>query len=541
MPAIATAIERIRRRASQVVQSLEHLGAGDPLTGRIADIAADAWMPHVLLIKDPAPADIAALETLDSDLAATGRCAVAVVTTVAADVGRWPLTVEAEQHLGVGFLGMAGPDATLTAAGIPRDELHHLADLLTTARRGVPSPADPQSSDPAHAFPPVPVAPETESWALGTDAGGSLLPPSDGQDPDDDTDEDEDEDEDEQPDPTADEAPPETAEAATPDAPAAADTPLVDGGDAITRIPAVVALPGRQAPVRKRPAAGPRRRHNDPTLDADLRAWHDSDPTRPRIAILGPVTVEAPGQLPTERLRFYAEIIVLLAVRGARGATTDQFDEALWPGQPVKATSRRVAVARARRWLGENTDGDAWLPDATSDRRYRLRDGYLLDWHLFRRLRARGEDRGPAGVSDLRQALTLVRGAPLAGADIAYSAAARNPYVWLPTSEIPPHHLAAAVVDTAHRLVELCLAGADITGARWAVEQAWLADPDRASDIAWRDLMRVASAEGNTAELEHLLGELMRARDAEIPEDLDSETYRLLRELLPDQMRVGVR
>lgn len=161
--------------------------------------------------------------------------------------------------------------------------------------------------------------------------------------------------------------------------------------------------------------------------------------------------------------------------------------------------------------------------------------------HLFRRLRSRGESRGPAGISDLRQALALVRGAPLAGADIAYSPTARNPYVWLPTSDIPPHHLASAIVDTAHRLVELCLDGGDITSARWAVDQAWLADPDRASDIAWRDLLRVAAAEGNTAELDQLLGDLMRARDAEVPEDLDKDTYRLLCDLMPERIRAGVR
>jgi hypothetical protein len=92
----------------------------------------------------------------------------------------------------------------------------------------------------------------------------------------------------------------------------------------------------------------------------------------------------------------------------------------MWPGQQPKATSRRVAVARARRWLGE-TEGEPWLPDATADRRYRLREGYLFDWHLYRRLRSRGGARGPAGTGDLRQALALVRGAPLAGAYIAYS------------------------------------------------------------------------------------------------------------------------
>ncbi|MEV4754559.1 hypothetical protein AB0J86_05500 [Micromonospora sp. NPDC049559] len=248
-----------------------------------------------------------------------------------------------------------------------------------------------------------------------------------------------------------------------------------------------------------------RRRHNDPALDADVRRWFDDDPASPRVAILGPVTVEAPGRVPSERVRFYAEIITYLAARGERGATTDQFDEALWPGQQVKPASRRVDVSRARRWLGQTADGEPWLPDATSDRRYRLREGYLLDWDLFRRLRSRGESRGPAGTGDLRQALALVRGAPLAGADVAYSAVARNPYTWLPTFDIEPRHLTSGMVDTVYRLVELCLDAGDIAGARWAVEQAWLADPDRTSDITWRDLLRVAAAEGNTAELDQIL------------------------------------
>src|SRR5213078_376529 len=73
------------------------------------------------------------------------------------------------------------------------------------------------------------------------------------------------------------------------------------GGDA-AQVPNVVALVG-PPPVRKRVTTPVRpRRHSDPTLDADLRAWTDADPERPRIAILGPVTVEAPGQLPNERV-----------------------------------------------------------------------------------------------------------------------------------------------------------------------------------------------------------------------------------------------
>jgi LysM repeat protein len=542
-PSIAAAIERIRRRASQVVQSLEHLGAGDPLTGRIADIAADAWMPHVLLANSPNPDEIVALQALDNDLAATGRCAVAVAVTARHDIGRWPISIDATGRLTVAFLGMTGEDGSFQAAGLPRTELGSLADLLSTARRGAPDahPAGMPEAARDDDWPPVPPATETELWAEGTDgAGGLLLEDLLLAEPDTD-------------DPLDDEAPdePEIEEAAISET-AEQDEPalpkplpvqvetLPAGTDDAPRVPAVVALPG-PLPTRRRITTPIRRRHSDPTLDTDVRRWIDADATSPRIAILGPVTVEAPGQVPSERVRFYAEIITYLAVRGQRGATSDQLDEALWPGQQVKPTSRRVAVTRARRWLGENPQGEAWLPDATGDRRYGLREGYLLDWHLFRRLRSRGESRGPAGTSDFRQALALVRGAPLAGADVAYSAVARNPYVWLPTSDIQPHHLASAVVDTTHRLVELCLDGGDIAGARWAVDQAWLADPNRASDIAWRDLLRVAAAEGNSAQLDQFLGDLMRVREAEVPEDLDKDTYQLLRTLMPERIRAGVR
>ncbi|WP_432976862.1 LysM peptidoglycan-binding domain-containing protein [Dactylosporangium sp. CA-233914] len=545
-PSVSAAIERIRRRAGQVVQSLDHLDAGDPMAGRVADVAADAWMPQVLLINQPKADDVTALEALDSDLAAIGRCAVAVAVASSGPIGRWPVAVEAGGALGIAFLGMDGEDG-VNAAQLPRAELSPLADLLTTARRGVPTPGQTEpDGEAAEEWAAAPPATDTDAWARGTDTAGALI----------DTSSDTTAEYDDEADPADDDAPkpddlalrpsseeehpaqPTTTDAATANSPP-------NGGDfergSTVGRPAVIALVGPQ-PARKRVNAAVRgHRHHDPTLDADLHSWTDADPTRPRIAILGPVTVEAPGQLPDERLRFYAEIITYLAVRGQHGVTTDQFDDAIWPEQQVKANTRRVAVARARRWLGETPNGDPWLPDATADRRYRLRDGYLLDWTLFRRLRSRGESRGPAGISDLRNALALVRGAPLAGADIAYSSVARNPFVWLPTSEIQPHHLAAAVVDTSHRLVELSLDGGDIPGARWAVEQAWLADPERANDIAWRDLLRVAAAEGNAAELDHLLEELMTARDAEVPEDLDKETYRLLCDVMPERMRAGVR
>jgi hypothetical protein len=197
-------------------------------------------------------------------------------------------------------------------------------------------------------------------------------------------------------------------------------------------------------------------------------------------------------------------------------------------------------MTKVWRWLGENADGELWLPpNMGADRVYRIRDGYLLDWHLFRRLRARGEARGTAGATDLRRALELVRGAPLDGADRPYAAGNRNPYTWLPTSGIQPHHLASAVVDVAHQLVDLYLDAGDATAARWAVEQAWLADPDRLNDQPWLDLMRITAEEGHTSELRALIDQLVVAREVEVPEELSPETFREVNRLAGHHLRIG--
>lgn len=332
----------------------------------------------------------------------------------------------------------------------------------------------------------VPPAAETDYWARHADAAGRL-----------------------QPDPPA-------APARLPAGAIAAR----DGGHRVVT-----------ATVRQRDRAA------DPLLDADLTAWRERDPSRPRFGILGPVTVEVSGIPPEQRQRFYAEIIIYLAQRGARGADRDRLDAALWPDRLVKDTSRRVAIARTRRWLGETPDGEPWLPDMGNDRCYRLREGYLLDWHLFRRLRARAQARGPAGIGDLRAALELVRGVPLDGADRPYASGARNPYPWLAESDIHPEHLTAAIVDTAHQLAELLLAADDTIGARWAVGKAWLADPARSYDQPWQDLMRAQHRDGHTAALRATFADLLRAREAEVPEDLAPETFQVCLRLLPDLIR----
>ncbi|MFI5843911.1 hypothetical protein ACIA8K_29855 [Catenuloplanes sp. NPDC051500] len=371
----------------------------------------------------------------------------------------------------------------LVATGLPADQLANLARFFRTARTNRPSPS-PSATPPTD----EPVPPATEEWAEGTDAHGHLLPRN--------------------------ETHPQTT---TPQEAVRAGVPAA----------------GVESHRR-------RSSQDDPELDADLDSWHDPATARLRIAILGPVDVLAAGPPPEERLRFHREIVVYLAQRGRHGATGEQLDAALWPETIVSPRSRRVAMSRTRRWLGETPDGEPWLPPNNSvERTYRLNDGFLLDWHLFRRLRTRAELTGSDGITDLRKALELVRGKPLAGADLAYAARYRIPYAWLPDSNIQPHHLTSAIVDTVHQYVGLCLSTGDLAGARWAVDIAWQADQERAEDHPWLDAMRIAYQAGHRTEVRTLLDDLVQARDAEVPEDLTAATYRQIITLMPEIVSAG--
>jgi hypothetical protein len=552
------AVARISRRVAANAAAIADSGAGSSIAGRVNDIIADAWMPHLLLIADPT----AELAELDNQFQQAGRCAVAVVAAAMAP-SRWNVHIDRAGRLSVGWLSIT--DALATR--LPADQLARLATMLQAARTiHADSTARPELHD-DNIDEPVPPA-DDQPWAEGTDQHGHLL---DSQLPEDtgeppasragwgrgngehavdlnnlaapfDTAAEVDR-------PAGDGPVSERSPVVEPAQPAPADTAIAGATQgappgehpALQPAVAIADQPSRRPTAPAGATAGRRRRAPaDPDLDADLRAWQASDNHRPRIAILGPVSIDAPGQPPVDRPRFHAEIIVYLASRGSRGAPADQLDEALWPERRISQSARRVNITKVRRWLGEMPDGEQWLPpNMGADRLYRLCDGYLLDWHLFRRLRTRGESRGAAGTTDLRRALELVRGAPLDGADRPYQAGGRNPYTWLPSSSIQPHHLASAIVDTAHQLVNLYLDAGDTMAARWAVEQAWLADPDRLDDHPWIDLMRITATEGHTSELRTLVGQLVDARDLEVPEELAPDTYAEINRLAGDLLRVG--
>jgi len=269
----------------------------------------------------------------------------------------------------------------------------------------------------------------------------------------------------------------------------------------------------------------------DPTLDEDLAAWQRADPTRPRLGILGPILIHLPGELTDTRHRFLTELLLYLLTRPNRSASRAEIEDALWYGNPAPAGSLRTSIVRLRRWLGPRDDGLPWIPDGTPGGVYRLTDGVLLDWHLLLRLRERANRRGDAGHTDRQAALTLIRGVPMR--DRPETSRYRRPYTWIGDSDINPGRIIATITDLAHQLATYSLEVGDTTTARWAVRQAWLADPDRTYDDLWLDHLHADHQDGQHAAVAQLLHELCEHRGAEVPEDLPPQLYTRLRDFIP--------
>ncbi len=191
-----------------------------------------------------------------------------------------------------------------------------------------------------------------------------------------------------------------------------------------------------------------------------------------------------------KRKLYYTEIVAYLASR-PRGATTRDLCDAL--ATTPDALRRNLSVVR--KWLGTDpATREPFLPDATrldpnGDRTYRL-SNVLYDADLFRRLRLRGQSRGPDGLADYLAALNLVTGTP-------YSGLRANGGIWL-TDSRDDQHLLVAIVDVAHLAVTMALTTGDLDTAEEAARIAIKAAP--AEDRSQVDLAAVTATRGTAGE-----------------------------------------
>ena len=215
----------------------------------------------------------------------------------------------------------------------------------------------------------------------------------------------------------------------------------------------------------------------DPTLDADLADWNDPACVRPKLRILGPVAVELgdggePAVVGASKGSF-VELLAFLATR-TRGATTQQVANAL----RIDPARVRNTVNRLRDWLGDQPDTrQPYVPlmsrthatKTSGVRAYELQ-GVLVDADLFRRLRLRGQAKGPAGLDDLRTALSLVTGEPLTGFR-------DNRGNWVYDGDRVDQQYVVAIADVAHIVATAEHQAGNHPAAREAALVAIKADP----------------------------------------------------------------
>ena len=260
----------------------------------------------------------------------------------------------------------------------------------------------------------------------------------------------------------------------------------------------------------------------DPTLDDDLTAWHADSCNRPRLAVLGSVRVRVGrGGDPAagnKRKPYYTEIVAYLATR-PRGATTHELCDAF--ATTPDLLRRNLSVIR--KWLGTDpATREPFLPDATrfdpdGDRTYRLTN-LLYDADLFRRLRIRGQARGPDGLPDYVAALSLVTGTP-------YSGLRATGGVWLADSR-DDQHLLVGIVDVAHLAATMALTAGDLDTAEQAARIATKAAPDE--DRPRVDLATVIAARGRHHDSQQIGNAILNQNDADGPLELDERTIDLL-------------
>jgi DNA-binding SARP family transcriptional activator len=176
--------------------------------------------------------------------------------------------------------------------------------------------------------------------------------------------------------------------------------------------PALVLVLPERAPAEAARAAAP-----EPARSAEaLMPSLDVVPGRPRISLLGPLTIT--GATRSRRgLRARAlELIAYLALH-PRPVPRDELLEAFWPGEDPRRTRPRLrqAVRDARRLLGSAIAGEHGS--------YRLdRTAIEVDLDELDRLLAAAKTSEPEHAQALTEsALRLFRGEPLASADYAWA------------------------------------------------------------------------------------------------------------------------
>jgi len=131
------------------------------------------------------------------------------------------------------------------------------------------------------------------------------------------------------------------------------------------------------------------------------------------------------------------------------------------------------------------------------------------------------ETRGPDGLDDLRQALSLVIGTP-------FAQLRRDGGAWLAEGDRLDQILLCAIVDVAHLVTTASLQQGNLSQAQAAAELAARVAPDE--ETPRLDIAAVLEAEGHHQAAERILHEVCNRSDDEdgIPDDLPPRTEHII-------------
>ncbi|MFE0938355.1 hypothetical protein ACFW4O_38125, partial [Streptomyces mutabilis] len=271
------------------------------------------------------------------------------------------------------------------------------------------------------------------------------------------------------------------------------------------------------------PGSGEDTPNAEPTASAASTAANadegtTDDPHAPQIRVLGPI--EVTGVAGTGHGPRLAQLATLLFFRPGRSAETLCAD--MDPANPWSLSTLNARMQGLRRSLGNDPDGNPYVPRRKSGQDpYRLSPAVRCDWTRFLQLVERALPAGPAGLPDLEEALSLVRGRPFGGAP-------------LPWAEPYQQEMTTRIVDVAHTVATYRTAPGphqDLGAARRVVATGL--DADHTAELLYRDWCRLEHTAGNRHGLHTAITRIQQVNQ-ELDCSLETETEQLINELLND-------
>ena len=242
---------------------------------------------------------------------------------------------------------------------------------------------------------------------------------------------------------------------------------------------------------------------------------HDLRP--PSIALLGPLEIGA--SKPSRRgFRSHTQQLLAYLALHPEGATGDELIDSLWPDVDDDKARKRLwdSVTDARTQLGESI--------VRANGRYLLdREAVAVDLDQFEALLTTANAERDADRQQLlEQALTLVRGPPLAGTDYPWAAG-------------DVRRLFAAIVDLLNELGNFRLDNGNATGALAAAEQAIALDAY--NEAAHQVAMQAESVLGLRQAIVNRYERLCQELDTRFGLEPEHETRLLYRRVLSQDGR----